>query len=201
MQSFSEKLLGGKIHLLDQCHETLKSSAGSDYKSLGHLYSDRNNHGASSPGIRNNYNHPSYSTNVVSQKKTTFDQKTNVPRYQPDTPTPYNVRKEDNSKKTKRKCPRKLPGTGGMPEFEHFPVRDILKEGVSSGDDCEDAGTPFGGGFDDWGMEQQSVSDAEYDDYVQPTRKPLIFKELLNTKPLSNRNFESKRYVNISINI
>lgn len=50
-------------------------------------------------------------------------------------------------------------------------------------------------------MEQQSVSDAEYDDYVQPTRKPLIFKELLNTKPLSNRNFESKRYVNISINI
>merc|ERR1719192_1935524 len=26
-QSFSEKLVGGKIHLLDQCHETLKSSA------------------------------------------------------------------------------------------------------------------------------------------------------------------------------
>ena len=26
-QSFSEKLLGGKLHLLDQCHEILKSGA------------------------------------------------------------------------------------------------------------------------------------------------------------------------------
>jgi hypothetical protein len=25
LQSFSEKLLGGKIHLLEQCHEILKS--------------------------------------------------------------------------------------------------------------------------------------------------------------------------------
>ena len=48
--------------------------------------------------------------------------------------------------------------------------------------------------FDDWSMNNDDEGDnMEYDDYVQPTRKPLIFKELLNTQPLANRNYESKR--------
>ena len=64
-----------------------------------------------------------------------------------------------------------------MPQFEHFPVRDILKEGVEDSGDCQDA---FGG-FDDWSLEEDHSD--EYDDYVQPTRKPLIFKELMNSKP------------------
>ena len=77
-----------------------------------------------------------------------------------------------------------------MPHFEHFPVRDILKEGVDQDQDldCQDA--PFGG-FDDWSLDDEPG--AEYDDYVQPTRKPLIFKELMNSKPLAKKKYESKR--------
>ena len=77
-----------------------------------------------------------------------------------------------------------------MPQFEHFPVRDILKEGVDAGadNDCQDVSF---GGFDDWSLEDE-VTD-EYDDYVQPTRKPLIFKELINNKPLDKKRYESKR--------
>ena len=77
-----------------------------------------------------------------------------------------------------------------MPHFEHFPVRDILKEGVDQDQDldCQDA--PFGG-FDDWSLDDEPGP--EYEDYVQPTRKPLIFKELMNNKPLTKKKYESKR--------
>ena len=69
-------------------------------------------------------------------------------------------------------------------KFEHFPVREIMKEGVQQ-DECADADDygAFGG---DW-----SDLDEDYDnadgDYVQPTKKPLIFKEFFNDKPLSSR--------------
>ena len=78
-----------------------------------------------------------------------------------------------------------------MPEFEHFPVKEILKEGVD-GDDCVEM--PFGS-FDDWNLSDDGVDNTEsdYDDYVQPTKKPLIFKELMNTKPLTKRKYESRR--------
>ena len=85
-----------------------------------------------------------------------------------------------------------------MPEFEHFPVQEIMKEGVEGqgegGADCAQTNVPFGS-FDDWGLEVYEDHDNDYgDDYVQPTKKPLIFKELMNTKPLSTRGYESKRY-------
>ena len=82
-----------------------------------------------------------------------------------------------------------------MPEFEHFPAKEILKEGVSGVEDDDCVDMPFGS-FDDWSMDDGDYSDAgEYDDYVQPTRKPLIFKELLNTKPFEKRKYDSQRYV------
>ena len=77
-----------------------------------------------------------------------------------------------------------------MPQFEHFPVRDILKEGVEGGEDTDCQDVNFGG-FDDWSLESDAPD--EYDDYVQPTRKPLIFKELINNKPLGMKKYESKR--------
>ena len=87
-----------------------------------------------------------------------------------------------------------------MPKFEHFPLQEIMKEGVrrqDDDDDCVETNMPFGG-FDDWSLDDNSYDDNQDDygdDYVQPTKKPLIFKELLNTKPLSARGYESKRYL------
>lgn len=87
-----------------------------------------------------------------------------------------------------------------MPKFEHFPLQEIMKEGVrrqdDDDDDCVETNMPFGS-FDDWSLDDKSYDGNEddyLDDYVQPTKKPLIFKELLNTKPLSTRGYESKRY-------
>ena len=79
-----------------------------------------------------------------------------------------------------------------MPRFEHFPVQDILKEGVQ--DDCTESGG-FGGGFDDWSLEpagpsqdEDSYSEDYSEDYVQPTRKPLVFKKFPSKSPLSPSN-------------
>lgn len=183
LQSFSEKLLGGKIHLLDQCHETLKSSAApkenfpnkdrNPYKPPT-SYNQSTSHGGGSKLYK-------YPTNNNAVKE--------APVNQP-------PRRQDSrqQQKSKKKCPRKLT-IGGMPEFEHFPAKEILKEGVSGveEDDCVDM--PFGS-FDDWALEEGDYSDGgDYVDYVQPTRKPLIFKELLNTKPFEKRKYESQRFV------
>ena len=85
-----------------------------------------------------------------------------------------------------------------MPKFEHFPLQEIMKEGVRRQDDddeCVETNMPFGS-FDNWSLDDSYDNDDEDDygdDYVQPTKKPLIFKELMNTKPLSVRGYESKR--------
>ena len=96
--------------------------------------------------------------------------------------------KQKEKTETKKKCPRRLDV--GMPRFEHFPVRDILKQGVEEEDDCQETGY---GSFDDWSLDEDPTD--EYDDYVQPTRKPLIFKQLMNNKPLAKKKYESKRLI------
>ena len=130
----------------------------------------------------NNVRTPTYPSNSVSKQDQYTFQK-------PKKPEPIYNKPKSSSKK--RKCGRKLDGPmPGMPEFEHFPLREIMKEGVSD-DGCDDM--PFGS-FDDWNL-SDNEDDANNDyDYVQPTRKPLIFKELMNTKPLEKRKYESKRY-------
>ena len=61
-----------------------------------------------------------------------------------------------------------------------------MKEGVQ--DECADA-QDYGAFGGDWGDLDKDYDDAEsdYGDYVQPTKKPLIFKEFFNNKPLSGR--------------
>ena len=61
-----------------------------------------------------------------------------------------------------------------------------MKEGVK--DDCQD-NDDFGAFGGDWGNfdDDDYYEEKDYSDYVQPTKKPLIFKELYNDKPLSTR--------------
>ena len=76
--------------------------------------------------------------------------------------------------------------TSSLFQFEHFPVREIMKEGVT--DECADAQDygAFGGDWDDLDKDYDDA-ETDYGDYVQPTKKPLIFKEFFNNKPLSGR--------------
>merc|ERR1719427_1349184 len=85
--------------------------------------------------------------------------------------------------KSRKKCPRKMDM--GMPQFEHFPLKEILKEGVDN--DCQDASYSS---FDDWDLEEDNL-EKDYDDYVQPTKKPLVFKEFFNERPLSGPSKEN----------
>ena len=60
-------------------------------------------------------------------------------------------------------------------QFEHFPVREILKEGVK--DECQ-GDDDFGAFGGDWGQldeEYNNGEESDFSDYVQPTKKPLIF--------------------------
>ena len=160
---------------------------------------DRRNPSFSSSGQGQGslYNYPS---NSISQQKTTFKQPSRNKTPSRSVTTPRT--RDHGPKRPRKKCPRKLSsgmsGPGGMPKFEHFPLQEIMKEGVrrqDDGDDCVETNMPFGS-FDDWSLDDESYDDNEDDygdDYVQPTKKPLIFKELLNTKPLSARGYESKR--------
>ena len=69
-----------------------------------------------------------------------------------------------------------------------------MKEGVT--DECADA-QDYGAFGGDWGDLDKDYDDEEtdYGDYVQPTKKPLIFKEFFNNKPLSGRRkYELKQY-------
>ena len=127
-------------------------------------------------------------------RSTSYNKPTKQHKQQYNEQKKYSTRPHTTSKpKSKKKCPRKL-SLGGMPEFEHFPLKEIMKEGVNNdGSDDECVDMPFGS-FDDWTVDDNDDYNRDYDhDYVQPTRKPLIFKELLNTKPLSKRKYESKR--------
>ena len=61
-----------------------------------------------------------------------------------------------------------------------------MKEGVQ--DECADPNDygAFGGNWGDLDDDYDNA-DTDYGDYVQPTKKPLIFKEFFNNKPLSSR--------------
>ena len=123
--------------MLDQCHETLKSSAVSN--------KDRN------PQLetRNKYNR---NTTPQSYHTTrTFKRQNRRP-----------VQKTKHCKK----CPRKIDV--GMPQFEHFPVKEILKEGIDN-NDCQDASYS---GADDFDLNVGDDLENDYDDYVQPTKNP-----------------------------
>ena len=84
-----------------------------------------------------------------------------------------------------------------------------MKEGVANDECQEDEFGAFGG---DWGeFEDEDYTDdykdsdsKEYGDYVQPTKKPLIFKEFFNNSPLSTRRKykpkEKKQQVDNSYN-
>merc|ERR1711892_382362 len=174
-QSFSEKLLGGKIHLLDQCHETLKSSA---------VKSD-DRKPQKSANLNTNYNRNttprSYQTTRNYQATRGYKRKLPPPNERK-TPSP-------TKNQSRKKCPRKLDV--GMPKFEHFPLKEILKEGIDN-DDCQDASYS---GLDDWNQEEDNLEN-EYDDYVQPTKKPLVFKNF-NERPLSGpkKDYSGDRYM------
>jgi len=195
-QSFSEKFLGGKIHLMDQCHETLKSSAvvtknrkpQKTANANGNINYNRNTTPRSFQTIQNSYQTTSRSY------KTTPNYKRKLYQKKKNTSPNHQITKT----KSQKKCPRKLDV--GMPQFEHFPVKEILKEGVDN--DCQDASYDD---FDDWNLEEQST-DKDYEDYVQPTRKPLVFKERLNKRPLSgpsqenNYDYSRDHYRNNEVN-
>ena len=70
-----------------------------------------------------------------------------------------------------------------MPTFEHFPLADIVKEGVTD-DGCSppplSAFLPPDYADDVIGPEEEENSDDnDYYDYVQPTRRPLVFPSTL----------------------
>ena len=115
MQSFSEKLLGGKIHLLDQCHETLKSDISSQkLNNPGFGSGSRRNYETStSPPQKNIYQSNSKYQNSYSKpssyQKPYFDK----PSYEKPSTYEQNYYEKDkysSSKpsKSKKKCPRKL---------------------------------------------------------------------------------------------
>lgn len=169
-QSFSEKFLGGKIHLLDQCHETLKSSAATSNDRKPQKTANRNTN------YNRNTTPRSYLTTRNYQATQAYKRK--LPQQK------ERATASPTKNKSRRKCPRKLDV--GMPQFEHFPLKEILKEGIDN-DDCQEASY---GGNDDWNLEEESL-EKDYDDYVQPTKKPLVFKEFFNERPLSGPSKEN----------
>jgi hypothetical protein len=70
-----------------------------------------------------------------------------------------------------------------MPTFEHFPLADIVKEGVEPLDDCPppplSAYVPPDYADIVGIKEDNSDDDSDYYDYVQPTRRPLVFPATL----------------------
>jgi hypothetical protein len=99
---------------------------------------------------------------------------------------------EKKKKKTIKNCRDSLGLDGGMPTFEHFPIADIVKEGVERADGC---GPPPLSAFlppdytaddDDVVEGEENSDDSDYYDYVQPTqRPPLVFPSTLTANAAS----------------
>lgn len=174
-QSFSEKLMGGKVHLMDQCHEILKSEVGG-----------QDSRKRLSPSTTRLPSQPEPARRPL--KETSY----RTPSKPTKTTRPPRKRYSTKSKtRSRKKCPRKLDSV--MPTFEHFPVKEIMKEGVK--DDCQDA-NDMSRDWEDDGEDGDADSDImnDYgDDYVQPTKKPLIFKQFLNKTPLSETRLSTRR--------